>query len=289
MWSALGIQQRASETPLTDGSVAGLRAALARHWGVATQCLVVGGDLTTALLSVLVPSGTHVVVAEPTDPDLLAAIIAHGVRYVDAGRDYRFRVHPQGWRFATRSPNAGLALLSRPNEPTQTWPAAARMAEAPIPVLSDERYRDSPLAPLDADLVWRSFILWCGQSVEVFVGPPDIAAAVGRVSSTPGDCDSVLAAMNEPEPFERSVCERAASLEANAQEAVALGLEVVAVGPRALWMRVPGQISCEAALAISLNDGESRAAIGSPHWTWRDGVRVVPNPALLERIKQCMT
>jgi hypothetical protein len=263
---------------------------LAQHWGVSTTQLVVAPTLTRPILSALVPTdGRTVVVAEPTCPELLAGILEAGGRYVDAGRTHRFAVHPEGFAFASRAPEAGLVVLSRPNEPTQTLPdgfATAIPDATNIQELSDERYRFDPLAPLPLEtsrtlLVWRSLSLWSGDGIEIFIGPSDVASAIRALAESPSSLNDWRRGSRL---FDERAERQAGEARRCAERVQAAGITVVSIGGGAVWARIPGVLSLDIADHVS-----SPTVVGSPHWTWRDAVRIRLDISSesLERVAEC--
>ena len=104
-------------------------------------------ELLSATVAAHVPPGGRVVVAEPTSADVLAAVAAAGARWVDAGRDHRFRIDAAGWRTALGVAAPALVVLGAPDEPTGTLPSPERVREALAAgaiVLLDRRFARRP-------------------------------------------------------------------------------------------------------------------------------------------------
>ena len=162
-------------------------------------------DPLDPLMAALAGPGDVVVVAEPTAPDVLQAVLKAGARYLDAGRTHDFRIHPDGWRYALGNPNAQLAVVTTPDEPTgaPTWPGAAREAETRgITVLHDQRFSLTPLALAPADgPVLRCLDYWagtdglfavigCPEAVELPAPQQQNLAQLATVLSAPAAADA---------------------------------------------------------------------------------------------------
>lgn len=108
-----------------------------------TEHVVERDDELAAVLGQLLGPGDRVVLAEPVDPVVTAAILQTGARYVDCGRDSGWRIDRGGLDLLLADPRVRLVFLGAPNWPTATTPDDAVVASvraAGKPVLVDRRH-----------------------------------------------------------------------------------------------------------------------------------------------------
>ena len=262
-----------------SGHVGHIRHSRVHHsaaelFGVRPGEVRVVRDAPRTVLDAFARGGAHILCSLPTDPTLLEAFEASASRYVDVGCDHRFEISPQAWRLGLRARTTGLAWLQSPNEPTGAVPAPERTeeaVEAGVLLVSDERYRLDPFAPVGVQP--RKLTLRAldpnepgAPATELVFGPEELVRLLPGSGSL--SVDETLVA--------RLACHGLA-VRALQAEATSLGLQSSLAGGRGLWIRVPGVPSQAIAKAVPHPN-----VIGSQSWTWRDAVRVAPPAPLRE-------
>ena len=253
---------------------------LAEHFGLQPQQVWCGA--LTSLLEALAPG--RIAVALPCAPEVPQLIADSGRKYVDAGRDHQWRIHPQGWDYAIAQPQVDTAWLMSPNEPLGTNPTSqcttAVNREDRFLIL-DGRY---DLRPFRTDLQWpQERMCWIRSSA---------LASGHRIDSVlvlrPLNCTLELGPTDIP-----SAGEHARWLSSDAlPQRVESWLQVMADhrptavpddGPVSggIWQRFPGTASADITeTQIAAQCGAGWKAVSSAHWTWRDGVRLTRKDCL---------
>ncbi len=234
--------------------------------------LALPGGLVTLFRAIVPPTG-RVALAEPTVHGVTDAVLAAGRRYVDVGRDARFRVHKEGLAFALREQTTSAVYLADPDDPTSTRPHAswvARAARSRCTLIVDRRY-DLP------DHVGPEAITILGidrkEVVHLLASEPWVP-----LLRTAGARTSTYRQGYPPRASPRG-------LWLLASQRPGLQLERPK-GPR-FWLRVPGIPSATIAAYAC-----STAVEGSTAWTWRDAVAIRPLPLvaakrLLDALEAC--
>lgn len=254
---------------------------VARFFGAPPECVLVGAGLLGRVASTCLGAGDHALVAGPSHAAVLDAITASGARYVDAGRDHRFRVDPGGWRFGLSDPRVRLAYVASPHEPTGTTAQPGLLVEAAaanVLVLLDQRSSATPLRAVGARsgrvLVLRSLAAASGAPLPgLLFGPPELLTPLRRPEPVPA---VLIDALERADALEARMARWRRRVSGFRRAARRAGLVCPGAGaPDALgvWVRVPGVPS--AAIAARAARPE---VVGDSSWTWRDAVRVTPPP-----------
>jgi hypothetical protein len=282
MWSPATVPLPPISAVLSQGGRATRtisRERVARHFGVRPEQVWVGSDLLSRLFSALTRPGDHVLVAEPTCPEVLNAVVTSGARYVDCGRNHRFEIDRGGYRCVLSDPRTRLVHLASPNEPTGHYPSVRRIEEARSTgaiVLWDQRYTLRPYERVRIEpgvLVIRTLHLGAGLSgppTHCVFGTPELLQLLGRFRPPDELWGEALVHTDQTRRRLRiwartiSRCRK-----------ILVPWAVHPAGSRlssGLWLRVPGMPSQEIATALA-----SDFVVGSTAWTWRDAVRVCPS------------
>ena len=255
---------------------------VAEHFGVSPKA-VWCGSLDTVVGAL--PSG-RVALAQPCAPEIGQCVVASGRRYVDAGRDFNFHIHPAGWRYAVALPTIDSAWLMLPNEPLGNAPEVARIDEAldaETTVILDGRY---DLRPFRTDIIKpKGKLMWL-RSTDVASGHATgsvmVISTVQMVSSL-GESNDVAMGQHARWLHNPSMNRRILSW------AKSRGLDPksphVANGSLSggIWHVVRGIGSIDITInKLPLEFRTGWRITNSSHWTWRDGVRLTPQKELGE-------
>lgn len=237
------------------------------------------------------PEG-RVAVAQPCAPEITDSIVKSGRRYVDAGRNHLFAIHPSGWRFALALPKIETAWLMIPNEPLNRMPKKERIEEAQSSdalLVLDGRYDLRPfrkdLGELTGNMMWiRSTDLASGHDTGTVVAivSPECTAKLGP-------SDEIAAGQHARWIDSKSMDDRVTKW----VQRLGVDMATSDFGRGALsagvWEVVPGVASCDiTSKNVSPSFEYGWRITSSPHWTWRDGVRLSPDAqrggAIVEQI-----
>ena len=223
------------------------------------------------------PAG-RIALSRPCAPEITECIVASGRKYVDTGRDYAFRIHPQGWRFAVALEKIQTAWVMLPNEPLGIVPNPSRLdeaADANLLVIIDGRY---DLRPFRKDLEWPvSNMVWL-RSTDLASGHPTrgIVALMSpscklQLSSSTTAVAQAHARWVQSSGMHHRVAQWSSEMERATQQPTNRHGPLTA----GYWKTVAGVESdrIDESMLDSPNDVKWRLTT-STDWTWRDGVRL---------------